>query len=269
MNTINNNTNNTAKNQTKGEKSMLKELKEVLSEKKAFLFISAIFIAVGVLCLFLPPVFQCIYISAFLAVGCTRSVAYLAETKTNKLKRSFMRLNESVYTQEDFEKFREILSKELYKEMKNNAYVEISTEKEELEKERRKMKTFLRKHNTRGVVFEKFEEDILIDVGLYLGECFSDDLYEHNTLKDFVKFFDGNREDFIMSIQDVAVNLCILDKLLEGLAYYCLDKKDLRELRKKLHKAYCSKEIGETGIYEYREEKEHDFSEENEATFRC
>lgn len=266
MNTINNNTNNTAKNQTKGEKSMLKE---VLSEKKAFLFISAIFIAVGVLCLFLPPVFQCIYISAFLAVGCTRSVAYLAETKTNKLKRSFMRLNESVYTQEDFENFRETLTEELYKEMKNNAYVEISTEKEELEKERRKMKTFLRKHNTRSVVFEKFEEDILVDVGLFLSECFPDDLYENNTLKDFVNFFDENKEDFISSIQHVVhADCCMLNKMIEGLAYYCLDKKDLRELRKKLHKAYYNENCSGIMLYEYRNEEEQ-LAGENEATFRC
>lgn len=208
-----------------------------------------------------------VFVISTTAIG--RIMHYFMKTKQSGIKLSLLSFLGAIYTQEDFEKFRETLTEELYKEMKNNAYVEISTEKEELEKERRKMKTFLRKHNTRGVVFEKFEEDILVDVGLFLGECFPDDLYENNTLKDFVTFFDENKEDFISSIQHVVhADCCMLSKMIEGLAYYCLDKKDLRELRKKLHKAYCNEKCSGIMLYEYRKEEEQ-LAGGNEATFRC
>ena len=196
-----------------------------------------------------------------------RIVFYFFKAKGWKNKFSLEKFYTAIYTQEDFENFREGLTEELYKEMKNNAYVEISTEKQEIEKERAKMKAFLRKHNTAGVIFDDFEEKTMVDVGLYLGECFSELCY-YRTLKDFVKFFDKNKEGFISEIYNTDV---IFNEMVEGLAYYCLDKttqKELRDLRKKIHKAYCRDGYEKIGIYDYWKEQQ-ELAGENEATFRC
>ena len=263
---MNTNTNNTTN--TTGEKSMFKKM---FAETKTSLLYFAIIIAMFSSLLFLPPRFEACFLLLLLAAGTMRITFYLGETQKNRIKRSLLGFVRSIYTQNDFEKFRHGLAEELYKEMKNNAYVEISTEKQELEKERAKMKAFLRKHNTAGVVFDDFEEKILVDVGLYLAECFSDDLYYHHTLQDFVKFFDQNKEGFIEDIQDEAANGCFFNYMIGGLAYYCLGKstqKELRDLRKRLRKAFYSEKWEEIGIYDYREEQQ-ELAGENEATFRC
>lgn len=231
MNTTNNTTN--ANNKTKGEKSMFKKLAE---EKTSLLYLIMIIAMLSFLT-FLSPIFCACFVLLLLTAGAMRITFYLSKTKKNGFKRSVVGFVESIYTQNDFENFRHGLTEELYKEMKNNAYVEISTEKQELEKERAKMKEFLRKHNTGGVVFSQFEKDMFADVALYVGRCFSDYMWEY-TLQDFVNFFNRNREDFIKSIQDEAFRGCMLNDMTKSLTFYCLNKKALRELRKKLRDAY-------------------------------
>lgn len=197
-----------------------------------------------------------------------RIVFYFFKAKGLKNKFNIKNFYTAIYTKEDFENFRHGLTEELYKEMKNNAYVEISTEKQEIDKERAKMKAFLRKNNTTEVVFDDFEERIMVDVGLCLSECFSEWWY-YRTLKDFVKFFDKNREGFISEIYNTDV---IFNNMVEGLAYYCLDKttqKELRDLRKRIHKAYCKDGYEKIGIYDYGQGQQEELAGENEATFRC
>lgn len=166
-------------------------------------------------------------------VAVWRILYYFINTKKSGRKRSFKDFFKATYTEDDFDELRQDISKE----MKIKANAEISTEKEELEKERAKMKEFLRKHNTGGVVFSQFEKDMFADVALYVGICFSDYMWEY-TLEDFVNFFNGSKEDFIKNIQDEAFRGCMLNDMTKSLTFYCLNKKALRELRKKLRDAY-------------------------------
>ena len=263
--TTNNNTNN-------GEKSMFKKL----AEEKTSLLYFAIIIAMFSSLLFLPPRFGACFLLLLLAAGTLRITFYLGETKKRGFKPSYMRFLDAIYTQNDFEKFKHRLAEELYKEMKNNSYVEISTEEQELEKDRNAMKAFLEKHIINGVVFDDCEKGFIADVALSLvgGRYDIGDCMFPATLKHLVEFFDKTKEGLISDIHDANT---VFDKMVHSLAYFCLDKstqKEFRELRKRIHKAFCKERYEEIMLYDYAEERCADFAQqdlagENEATFRC
>lgn len=205
-----------------------------------------------------------VFVTSTTAIG--RIMYYFMKTKQAGRKHSFLSFIGAIYTQEDFENFRHGLSEELYKEMKNNAYIEISTEKEELERKRAKMKAFLRKHNSTNVVFDEDEENTLVDAALSVTEV--EEAAWNFTLKDIVIYFDLGREKFIALIQSEAEGKCMLSYLMGGLAFFYFCKKALKDFRKKLHKAYYNEKCSGIMLYEYRKEEEQ-LAGENEATFRC
>lgn len=258
--TTNNNTNN-------GEKSMFKKLAE---EKTSLLYLIMI-IAVLSFLTFLSPIFAACFVLLLFTAGAMRITFYLSKTKRNGFKRSVVGFVESIYTQEDFENFRHGLAEELYKEMKNNSYVEISTEEQELEKDRNAMKAFLEKHIINGVVFDDCEKGFIADVALSLvgGRYDIGDCMFPATLKHLVEFFDKTKEGLISDIHDANT---VFDKMVHSLAYFCLDKstqKEFRELRKRIHKAFCKERYEEIMLYDYAKERSADLAGENEATFRC
>lgn len=264
---MNTNTNTTTKanNKTKGEKTMF---------KIAGLYSAALITAL-LLCAILSENVSVVVIALLCSVGALRIIYYSTETKINRFKRSVVGFVRSIYTQNDFENFRHGLAEELYKEMKNNSYVEISTEEQELEKDRNAMKAFLEKH-INEVVFDDFEKGFIADVALSLvgGRYDVGDCMFPITLKDFVGFFNKTREGLISDIHGANT---VFDEMVHGLAYYCLDKstqKEFRELRKRIHKAFCKESYGEIMLYDYAKERSADFAQqdlagENEATFRC
>ena len=263
---MNTNTNNTTN--TTGEKSMFKKM---FAETKTSLLYFAIIIAMFSSLLFLPPRFEACFLLLLLAAGTMRITFYLGETQKNRIKRSLLGFVRSIYTQNDFEKFRHGLAEELYKEMKNNSYVEISTEEQELEKDRAAMKAFLEKHIINGVVFDDFEKGFIADVALSLvgGRYDVGDCMFPITLKDFVEFFNKTKEGLI---SDIYCANTVFDEKVHGLAYYCLDKstqKEFRELRKRIHKAFLKPGYEEIMLYDYAKERSADLAGENEATFRC
>ena len=264
---MNTNTTNNTNNKTNGEKSMFKKLAE---EKTSLLYLIMI-IAVLSFLTFLSPIFAACFVLLLLTAGAMRITFYLSKTKRNGFKRSVVGFVESIYTQNDFENFRHGLAEELYKEMKNNSYVEISTEEQELEKDRAAMKAFLEKHIINKVVFDDFEKSFMADVALSLigGRYEVGDCMFPFTLKDFVEFFNKTREGLISDIYGANT---VFDEKVHGLAYYCLDKstqKEFRELRKRIHKAFCKEMYGEIMLYDYAKERSADLAGENEATFRC
>lgn len=273
MNTNHNTNANNANNKTNGEKSMLRKL---FTEDKTSLLYLIMIIAMLSSLLFLPLIVRACFVLLIVVASAMRITFYLSETKKNGFKRSVVGFVESIYTQKDFEKFRHGLAEELYKEMKNNAYVEISTEEQELEKDRAAMKAFLEKHIINKVVFDNFEKSFIADVALSLvgGRYEVGDCMFPLTLKHLVEFFNKTKEGLISDIHGANT---VFDEMVHGLAYYCLDKstqKEFRELRKRIHKAFCKEMYGEIMLYDYAKERSADFAQqdlagEKEATFRC
>lgn len=265
MNT--NTTNTTTNNTNNGEKSMFKMLKRVFTEMKTCLLYFAIFAAIFLSLQYLPVNVAACIVLFVLGAGAMRIILYLSETKKNRIKRSLLSFLFSIYTQTDFENFREKLSNELYKEMKNNAYVEISTEEDLAQKDSEKMDAFLEKHYRNSEVFYADEKDLLSEAARYLVWREQNDVGEECTLKDIEKFLNQTREKLLLEIMNIYAcknggyrDLC----LAPGIADFCTDKKALKSLRAKLRTAFTDSEI-----------KLHDFSQqellagENEATFRC
>lgn len=198
---------------------------------------------------------------SLVCIAIWRILYYFINTKKSGKKRSFKDFFKATYTEDDFNEFKQDISKE----MRIN-YSTKETEEDFARKDFEKMRAFLNKHYRNPSSVYELEKDILSEAARFLVFQEQNGVCEECTLKDIEKFFNRNREELLIEIMNIHAcknggyrDLC----LAPGIAYFCTDKKALKSLRAKLRTAFTDSEI-----------KLHDFSQqelagENEATFRC
>lgn len=182
-----------------------------------------------------------------------RILYYLIYTKKTGRKRSFKDFFKAIYTQEDFDELRQDISKEMRIHYSQRTEEDLAVMN--AMKDSEKMDAFLDKHYRDQSCFYADEKDILSEAARYLVFREQHGMSDECTLKDIVKFFNKNKEEFLLEIMSIHAcedgcyggyrDFC----LVPGLVELCTDKKALKSLRAKLRTAFTN---GEVKLHDFR-----------------